>query len=148
MYNKKRHTGKYQNWNLFNAVSYMLCLCRKSSSWELSYTISVGGSTVDSRSTASLNTSLLTSNLHVTGPNNVKYRVITNTEAHTYIAASRVSSLYVKSFVSVEDIKKIEEKIAIAWKQQYNSMVKILRKEFHKKIGCEFYNVNFFGTNF
>ncbi|XP_052686989.1 uncharacterized protein LOC128166095 isoform X1 [Crassostrea angulata] len=92
----------------------------KSSSWELSYTISVGGSTVDSRSTTSLNTSLLTSNLNVTGPNNVKYRVITNTEAHTYIAASRVSSLYVKSFVSVEDIKKMEEKIAIAWKQQYN----------------------------
>ncbi|XP_062576750.1 uncharacterized protein LOC134238644 [Saccostrea cucullata] len=93
----------------------------KSSSWELSYTIKVGGSEVDSRSTASLNTSLLTSNLNVTGPNRVKYRVVKNTESTEFIMAQRVSSLYVSSFVSVEDIKMMEEKIALAWKKQYNS---------------------------
>ncbi|XP_061181618.1 uncharacterized protein LOC133190156 [Saccostrea echinata] len=93
----------------------------KSSSWELSYTINVGGSEVDSRSTTSLNTSLLTSNLNVTGPNKVKYRVVKNTESTEFITARRVSSLYVSSFVSVEDIKKMEEKIALEWKKQYNS---------------------------
>lgn len=40
--------------------------------------------------------------------------------------------------MSVEDIKKMEEKIAIAWKQQYNSKVNILRKEFHKKNDVNF----------
>jgi hypothetical protein len=91
----------------------------------LSYTISVGGSKVDSRSTTRLNTSLLTSNLKVTGPNKVKYSVITNTESAAFVTASRVSSLYVNSFVSHEDIQKMEAKIALAWKEQYNSKTQI-----------------------
>lgn len=105
---------------------YTMCLLyhvfRKSSFWELTYTISIGGSEVDSRETTTLNTSLLTSNLNVTGPNKVKYRVITDTESGAFISARRVSSLYVTSFVSVEDVKKMEESIALAWKKQYNSM--------------------------
>lgn len=50
------------------------------------------------------------------GLNNVKYRVIINMEVYIYIVVSRVFLLYVKFFVFVEDIKKMEEKIVIVWK--------------------------------
>lgn len=124
-----RRVSNYQVRCLLSKIlnqMYTMCLLyyvlRKSSFWELTYTISIGGSEVDSRETTTLNTSLLTSNLNVTGPNKVKYRVITDTESGAFISARRVSSLYVTSFVSVEDVKKMEESIALAWKKQYNSM--------------------------
>lgn len=82
----------------------------------MSYIISVGGLIVDFRSIISFNIFFLIFNFNVIGLNNVKYRVIINTEVYIYIVVSRVFLLYVKFFVFVEDIKKMEEKIVIVWK--------------------------------